>query len=497
MTAKRLLMLAIDAGDIRFIRESLQDLPTLRRLLGEGEFFPLQSTANITSASVWPSFYTGKMPQEHGITHHIQWDANAMRMRRLSREWFWSEPFWSVLEREGLNVCTVDVPFTYPGNLTLGTEIINWGSHDLMGRFEGSPSKVARAIRRRFGKHPMGYEIPVNKSAQEIRILYEQLLSGARLKGELLQWLMHNVEWDFFLGVFGECHRGGHILWPDPEDPDSPIPEGALLKVYRQIDASIGSIIDSVDRRTTNVVVFSLHGMRSNFSQEHFTRRIMDRINAGFMAAPDPGSGLTSAPPKAQSGLIRKLRESIPAKLQYAAARAVPVGVRDWVVDREVTGGVDWSRTRGIALRSDVHSFVRFNIVGRERDGVLVRGTDEHRNYRDWVKRNFLALKECGTHEPIVEDVLQMDEVLHGARRDLMPDLIIRWAHRPRASRIYSDELGELAAEPETGRTGEHRVEGFAVLLQPNGSAEPLPPLSHNTHFPEFVRHLLSRTETV
>ena len=40
-------------------------------------------------------------------------------------------------------------------------------------------------------------------------------------------------------------------------------------------------------------------------------------------------------------------------------ARAVPVGVRDWVVDREVTGGVDWSRTRGIALRSDVHSFVR------------------------------------------------------------------------------------------------------------------------------------------
>ncbi len=496
MTAKKLLMLAIDAGDIEFIRDSLAELPTLRQLLEEGAFYPLDSTAEITSASIWPSFYTGKMPGEHGITHHIQWDADAMRMRRLSSDWFYNEPFWYGLEREGLKVCAADVPFMYPSRLTNGTEIINWGSHDLMGRFEAVPSQMGREIRRRFGKHPMGYEIPVNKSAHEIRTLHEQLLTGARLKGELLKWLMQNVEWDFFLGVFGECHRGGHIMWPDPEEPENVVPEGALLEVYRQVDASLGTILDSVDRQTTNVVVFSLHGMRSNFSQEHFTRRIMDQINARFMVDSHVESESPAAPPKAQSGLIRKLRESIPAKLQYAVARAVPVGVRDWVVDREVTGGVDWSQTQGIALRSDVHSFVRFNLLGRERDGALVEGSDEHRMYKDWVVNNFLALKECGTDEPIVKDVLQTDEVLPGARCELMPDLIIRWAHRHRATRIYSDELGELVAEPETGRTGEHATNGFAVLLDQNGSADQLPPLSHNTHFPDFVRHLLNRVET-
>jgi len=116
--------------------------------------------------------------------------------------------------------------------------------------------------------------------------------------------------------------------------------------------------------------------------------------------------------------------------------------------------------------------------------------------YKDWVVNNFLALKECGTDEPIVKDVLQADEVLPGVRRELMPDLIIRWAHRRRATRIYSDELGELVAEPETGRTGEHATNGFALLLDQNGSADQLPPLSHNTHFPEFVRHLLNRVET-
>jgi predicted AlkP superfamily phosphohydrolase/phosphomutase len=173
----------------------------------------------------------------------------------------------------------------------------------------------------------------------------------------------------------------------------------------------------------------------------------------------------------------------------------VPVGVRDWVVDREVSGGVDWPLTRGIALRSDTHSFVRFNLAGRERDGFLIEGSDEHELYKDWVIDNFLALKECGTDEPLVKDVLQADEALPGVRRDLMPDLIIRWAHRHRATRIYSEELGEIAAEPETGRTGEHDTNGFALLLGHNGKTGRLPPLSHNTHFPAFVRHLLQRDE--
>ena len=493
---KKLLMLAIDAGDIEFIKSSLADLPTLRRVFDEGTYFPLESTAEYSSASIWPSFYTGQMPGEHGISQHIQWDPKAMRMRRLSSDWFYCEPFWYGLERSGLKVCAVDVPFTYPSRLKNGVEIINWGSHDLMGRYKGTPSQLGREIRRRFGKHPMGYEIPVNKSAKEFQVIYRQLITGAQLKGELLKWLLQNIEWDFFLGVFGECHRGGHVLWPDPDDSATVVPEGALLDVYRRVDASLGKILDSIDTENTTVIVFSLHGMRSNFSQEHFTRRVMDRINARFMAASSDGSEMSPSSPKSQSGLIRKLRESIPAKLQYAVARSVPVSMRDWVVGREVTGGVDWAQTQGVALRSDVHSFVRFNIAGREHDGILVDGSDEHRIYKDWVVKNFLALKERGTDAPIVKDVLPAPELLPGARCELLPDLIVRWAHRRRATKIYSDQLGEITAEPETGRTGEHRPNGFAVVLDQNGSTDRLPLLSHNTHFPEFVRNLLNRAET-
>ena len=101
-----------------------------------------------------------------------------------------------------------------------------------------------------------------------------------------------------------------------------------------------------------------------------------------------------------------------------------------------------------------------------------------------------------GTDAPVVKDVLPAHELLPGARCELLPDLIIRWAHRRRATTIYSDQLGEIVAEPESGRTGEHRANGFAVLLDQNGSIDRLPPLSHNTHFPEFVQYLLNRAET-
>jgi predicted dehydrogenase len=80
------------------------------------------------------------MPGAHGISQHIQWDPQKMRMRRLSSDWFYREPFGYDLERSGLNVCAVDVPFTFPSRLHKGCEIMNWGSHDLMGPYACTPS---------------------------------------------------------------------------------------------------------------------------------------------------------------------------------------------------------------------------------------------------------------------------------------------------------------------------------------------------------------------
>lgn len=485
-------MIGLDAAEISLVRSWKSELPALRSLLDTGRLFPLRSSAEYTSASVWPTFYTGTMPGEHGISHHLQWDPERMRLRRLSPEWFSCEPFWCDLARDGRDVVVLDVPFTFPSRLERGVELLNWGSHDLMGRFTGTPSHLAREVQRRFGSHPMGYEIPVAKSGSQVDRMRRRILTGARTKASLSRWLMETFDWDLFLTVFGECHRGGHVLWGDAGDA---VPDAALLEVYREVDRSVALLLEGIDLDSTTVVLFSLHGMGPNRSQEHFVRPVMDRINVRFTNRSLASEARAAATPTwKQNGLVRRLRESIPAGLQLAAARAVPVGVRDWIVDREATGGIDWASTPGIALRSDLHSFIRLNVAGRERDGILVEGSDEHRRYLDRVRRCFLELRAGETGEPVARDVLIADEVLPGRRRHLMPDLIVRWGEHPPLTRIGSPELGDFVGSLGSGRGGEHQLEGFAIVTGRAARQGGLPPLGHNADFAGFVRHLTARS---
>src|SRR5262245_2776680 len=310
----RVLMIAVDAAELSFIRAALPHLPTFRRLLEEAALFPLRSSAEHISASVWPTMYTGASPGEHGISLHIQWDPAGMRMRRISSDWVYSEPFWYGLARAGRSVVALDVPFTFENRLPQAVEITNWGSHDLMGPFQANPPELRREIRERFGDHPMGYEIPVSKDTRQLVAMQRECVVGAETKGRLTRWLRDRIDWDFYVAVFGECHRAGHILWRDHDEAHGHVPPGALLDVYRAVDRGLGTALEGVDLDSTTVVVFSLHGMGPNFSQQHFVRRAMDRINATFQRE---GPARDDAPAR-QGGLIRTLRESIPASLQHA-----------------------------------------------------------------------------------------------------------------------------------------------------------------------------------
>jgi hypothetical protein len=81
-----------------------------------------------------------------------------------------------------------------------------------------------------------------------------------------------------------------------------------------------------------------------------------------------------------------------------------------------------------------------------------------------------------------------------GARRGLMPDFILRWTDEYPAERAYSSKLGTIEAAPDSGRTGEHRPDGFALVLgRAKGSLGEggLPPLASNADFAGFVSHLL------
>jgi predicted AlkP superfamily phosphohydrolase/phosphomutase len=481
-------MIGLDAAELSFIHQYAEKLPVLSRLLAVAPAKQLESTAAQLAGSVWPTFYTGKMPGEHGIYHHLQWDQSAMRLRRVTDQWLWAEPFWYEFERRGKRVVSIDVPMTFPSRLSQGTEVINWGSHDTLSATSASPDGLRQEIRKRFGAHPMGCEIPVNKTDAELELIRANLVAGARRKGEVSRWLAERAPWDFFLTVFGETHRGGHILWPDRGADASSAT--ALLDVYRAVDDAVGHLLDSPTMKDATIVLFALHGMGENISQEHFVPKVVDRLNAAYAGhtPADNGESSTAAKPHGQRSVMRLLREKLPAGLQNTIARAVPVGVRDFVVNRSVTGGHDWASTPGLALLADLHGYFRFNLRGRESAGAMAPGSHEFDRYRELVRSAFEALRVSETGKPLVKEIIFTSEAFPGPRTQHLPDVIMSWHVAEQASEIHSSQLGKIQAMPATGRSGNHRPHGFVSVV--NDQSEFQQDVTHIAHLAGLAKHV-------
>lgn len=483
----KVLMIGIDAGDVEWIESHLAELPRFRQLFGESPPVRIRSTADTLTSSVWPTFSTGTLPGEHGAYYPMQWDPDRQMLRRVTDEWLYYEPFWYELAREGRNVTILDAPFCHPSRLEQGVEVLNWGSQECLGPYHSNRPELAREIKQRFGLHPMGAEIPVAQTAQKLQQIRGNLVAGAQRKGELARWLMETTEWDLFVTVFSECHRGGHIFWPEPEGTESNIPDGALFDVYRAVDQAIDGMLQGVDPERTTVVVFSVHGMRANYTQEHFLLEMMGRINATSR-----GEKVSlEEPKKQQSGLMQKLREALPPQLQYHVARALPAGVRDWVVQRAFCGSLDWDQTLGFGILGSGESYLRFNLAGREKAGKVGRESAPFGEYESWLKESLEGLRNSATGEPIVRRLVATAERYQGPRARYLPDLTILWNDQLPTPEIHSDRLGKMTGALGTGRTGDHQETGFVVVT---GNRERLAEArapEHIVDFAAFARQLL------
>jgi predicted AlkP superfamily phosphohydrolase/phosphomutase len=383
-------------------------------------------------------------------------------MRRVTADWLPAEPFYARLERNGFGVTALDVPVSMRTHLDQGIEVTNFGVHDPFGEPESNKRSIARDLLQRFGTHPMGCEIPVDRSERQLRRIRDDLLAGAKLKGEVSRWLLGARQCDLFLTVFAECHRAGHILWPDGLRSQALPPADAALDVYKEVDAAVGLLLDNIDLSQTTVMLFSLHGMGVNDSKNYFLQDIMDRVNLGFAAREQGVFGSTR--PK-QHGLIRSLLEVVPASLQNLVASHVPAALKDAVVDRSYTAGHDWAYTPAIGLRSDWSGYVRFNLRGREREGMLDDAM--RRRYEDWMRQCFMSLRDAVTDEPVVREVHITNQESSGARSSLLPDAIVTWTPIAPPSRIVSPLIGALDGQLTDGRRGNHRSDGFLVTMGP------------------------------
>jgi hypothetical protein len=478
-------MIGLDSMDIDCLSASLGSLPNLRALFEGGLLTRLSSPADAMSASVWPTFSTGQSPGDHGHYYPMQWDPNTMRLRRVSADWLGFEPWWYELGRRGVPVTTFDVQVLCTSATAPGIEVVNWGAQSF-DQFRCNIPDLALEIRRRFGDHPMGPDVPVSMSRPRLQALGSELLEGVRRRGELTRFVLAQADWRLGICVFTECHRAGHYFCPGPGPHPLGDPRSVLLDVHRAIDREIGQILAGLDFRETTVIVFSLHGMSANTSQLHFVAQMLDRINARF--TPGPGG----RPPRPQRSLMRVLRDRLPARFQEIVARRVPERARDWVTSRAFGRGIDFKRAPGLLVPSGGEAFVRCNLAGRERRGALIEGSEAHRRYLEGLREALLALRVAGTDVPLVRQVSLPSQDLDGPRRHLLPDVAAVWNDLPPATEAFTPGLGTLRARLATGRSGNHRAAAFALVAGRRPEPGQAPELRDIAGFARYVTALLS-----
>jgi predicted AlkP superfamily phosphohydrolase/phosphomutase len=491
---RKVVMIGLDAMDLDLVEASLDDLPNLRELFSDGETLRLRSPAEHLTSAVWPTFATGLPPGHHGIYYPMQWDPRSMRLRRVDPSWIDARPFWQDLDAEGVRATIVDVPFRLPTALERGTELSNWGSQERLGPTWSNRAGLTRAVCKRFGRHPMGVEIPTVPTPDQLQRLEADLVDGAHRKAALTRHLLRETDWDLFVTVFAEPHRAGHSLWPLPGHDGGAVPQDALTAVYRAVDEAVGTVLAEIDRNHTDIVVFSVHGMGPGFTQEHFAQPVIERVDA---LARGVGSRNGKPPAPGAGSLTRSLRALVPGQAQRALARALPEALRDRVAQRAFLGGLDFARTLGFALPCSGESYVRQNIAGRERDGHHPADSVSQRTFRAFLERTLRGLREVPGGAPVVRDVIDTDQVYPGPKRHLLPDAVILWERCLPTNEIESPDIGRLHGRLMTGHTGDHRPEGFAVLRGPSQGRHEVERPVDVAGLAAFARSLLGHARAV
>lgn len=462
----RVMMIGLDAAEARLIERWTDDgtLPNLARLRARGAYGRLSSSARWLVGSPWPTFYTGTGPETHGLYHYLMWDPDRMEAVRPGREDFPEAPFWRRLGPRDRRVVAVDVPFVFPPDPFDGVELGGWATHDRLGPPCAHPPELLAEIERTFGPAPLQEEVHRPMSPERLLAVRDELVRMTDAVTGVAESLARRESWDLFLAAYSATHRGGHKLWIDPamsvpDDETGRAMRSALRDVYVAIDRGIGRLVHSAGEDTT-ILAFALHGMGPNTCHTAILDEMVRRILSG--PREEAGAGRKMA-------VLKALRRAVPLSIRNEVKRRLPLGLQDRLTSFWRTGGLDWSTTRAFCPVADLQGYVRVNLRGREREGIVAPGAEYDALCRE-IAEGLRTFVDADTGQPLVRSVERIDSIFpDGPRRDGLPDLLVDWTRTSVLTRreIHSPRFGTIPwpdpGRPPDGRTGNHRTEGFLL----------------------------------
>lgn len=124
-------------------------------------------------------------------------------------------------------------------------------------------------------------------------------------------------------------------------------------------------------------------------------------------------------------------------------------------------GGIDWNNTMVFSLLTDLQGYIRINLKGREKEGIVEE--EDYQKICSKIIDSLKSLKDSETNEPVVETIKRRDELFtEGNGFNNLPDIIVNGLknqHRV-TNKLYLINLVKL-----NGRCPGKILMGEAVII--------------------------------
>ncbi len=263
---KKVLVIGLDCAEPSLVFEQWrEELPTLRNLMNKGSYGRLTSATPCITVPAWSSMLSSKDPGVLGIYgFRNRADYSYKNMSIATGSAVKEKRVWNYLDEAGKQSIVVGAPQTYPIKPLNGYMISSFLTPSVQKQYT-YPHKLRYEIDHILAGQE--YDVDVrNYRTEDKENLLQQIYEMTKKRFKILNYLIREKPWDFFMVVEMGVDRIHHGFWQyhDPKhrlfEPGNKF-EYAIRDYYKYIDREIAGLLEAVDNNTA-ILVVSDHGAK-------------------------------------------------------------------------------------------------------------------------------------------------------------------------------------------------------------------------------------------
>ncbi len=341
-------------------------------------------------------------------------------------------------------------------------------------------------IERELGRPPVGEEVYGRPETPSLLQLRNSLVAGPRRGAEVVETILKREPFDLVWISLSAAHLGGHRFYDIAQFSEEltlarhPELSTALHDIYRAVDESLSRIVAALPEGT-DVIMTSPTGIGPNNSRSHLLPAMLNAV----LTDRDPH---TSRHHAVTGSSLWQIRAAVPTNVRAWIAQLIPDRLALELAARLELLGVQWDRTKAFMMPNDDAGYVRLNLRGRERNGIVE--PKEIEPLLEKITKGLLTFHNSDGSQAIRKIWRTSELGYPGPCHDQLPDLVVQWNERvvmPLMG-VRSAQFGEITSPGwGTGRTGRHTDEAWALVV----------PSSSKLRSPKRTPHIVDIVPTV